>query len=147
LGAADQQTAVISLGGQLALEYREGKFFGDGYGVDLRVYGPKQGRVSYIIFVRNDPAVKWKQIGVNRSGFPRGEAGHDMGNHGVLQAPQEMVQNNGNDDLRNDPAMEWERIGINDKGYRGVRQARQVMIKNIGNADLRIDAVSVVYKR
>jgi len=146
LGAADQQMAVISPGGQLALEYREGKFFGDGYGVDLRVYGPKQGRVSYIIFVRNDPAVKWERIGINRGGFPRGEAGHEMGHHGVRQARQVMVRNNGNADLRDDPAMEWERIDINDKGYHGVRQARQVMIRNIGNADLRIDAVSVVYK-
>ena len=32
LGAADRQTAVISPGGQLALEYRGGKFFGDGHG-------------------------------------------------------------------------------------------------------------------
>src|SRR5262245_56332869 len=53
LGAADRQTAVISPGGQLALEYREGKFFGDGHGADLRVYGPEQRRVSYLIFVRN----------------------------------------------------------------------------------------------
>jgi len=147
LGAADQQMAVISPGGQLALEYREGKFFGDGYGVDLHVYGPKQGRVSYIIFVRNDPAVKWERIGINRSGFPRGEAGHDMRRLVVRQARQVMIRNNGNTDLRDDPAMEWERIDINDKEYHGVRQARQVMIRNIGNADLRIDAVSVVYKR
>jgi len=146
LGVADQQMAVISLGGQLALEYREGKFFGDGYGVDLRVYGPKQGRVSYIIFVRNDPAVKWEQIGINRRGFPRGEAGYDMGGHAARQARQVMNRNNGNDDLRDDPAMQWERIDINDRGYHGVRQARQVMIRNYGNADLRIDAVSVVYK-
>jgi hypothetical protein len=147
LGAADQQMAVIGAGGQLALEYREGKFFGDGYGVDLRVYGPKQGRVSYLIFVRNDPAVKWERIGINRSGFPSGEAGHDMGRYGVRQARQELNKDNGNDDLRNDPAMEWERIDIKDRVYYGVRQARQVMIRNIGNADLRIDAVSVVYKR
>src|SRR6266508_3423997 len=98
--------AVISPGGQLAIEYREGKFFGDGYGVDLRVYGPKQGRVSYIIFVRNDPAVKWERIGINRGGFPRGEAGHEMGHHGVRQARQVMVRNNGNADLRIDAALD-----------------------------------------
>src|SRR5262249_58126627 len=62
LGAAERQTAVISPGGQLALEYREGKFFGDGHGADLRVYGPEQGRVSYLLSVRNDPAVEWEQI-------------------------------------------------------------------------------------
>jgi serine/threonine protein kinase len=146
LGAADQQMAVISIGGQLALEYREGKFFGDGNGVDLRVYGPKQDRVSYLIFVRNDPALKWERIGINRGGFPRGEAGHNMGYTVVRLARQGIIRNDGNDDLRNDPASEWERIDIKERGYHGVRQARQVMIKNIGNADLRIDAVSVVYK-
>jgi hypothetical protein len=147
LGVADQQMAVISLGGQLALEYREGKFFGDGSGVDLRVYGPKQERVSYVIFARKDPAVKWEQIGIYRGGFPSGEAGHDMGRRGVRQARQVMTRKNGNDDPTNDAAMEWERIDRNDRGYYGVRQARQVMIKNIGSSDLRIDAVSVVYKR
>ena len=81
LGAADRQMAVISPRGQLALEYREGKFFGDGNGADLRVYGPEQGRVSYLIFVRNNPAVEWERIGINRRGFRRGEAGHDMGHH------------------------------------------------------------------
>ncbi|HEY9430708.1 MAG TPA: protein kinase [Blastocatellia bacterium] len=104
LGAADRQTAVINPGGQLALEYREGKFFGDGHGADLRVYGPEQGRVSYLIFVRNDPAVKWERIGINRRGFPRGEAGHDMGHHGIRQARQVMIRNNGNADLRIDAA-------------------------------------------
>jgi hypothetical protein len=94
--------AVISPGGQLALEYREGKFFGDGHGADLRVYGPKQGRVSYLIFVRNDPAVEWERIDINRRGFPRGEAGHDMGHHGIRQARQVMIRNNGNADLRID---------------------------------------------
>src|SRR5262245_43687249 len=102
LGAADRQTAVISPGGQLALEYREGKFFGDGHGADLRVYGPKQGRVSYLIFVKNDPAVEWERIDINRRGFPRGEAGHDMGHHGIRQARQVMIRNTGNADLRID---------------------------------------------
>ena len=147
LGAADGQMAVISPGGQLALEYREGKFFRDGSGADLRVYGPEQGRVSYIIFVRNDPAVEWQRIGINRRGFRRGDAGHDMGKNGVRQARRVMTWNNRNDDLRTDPALEWERIDIAPRGYEGVRQARQVMIRNNGNADLRIDAVSVVYKR
>src|SRR5262245_11553997 len=65
LGAVDRRLAVISPGGQLALEYREGKFFGDGHGADLRVYGPEQGRVSYLIFVRNDPALEWERIDIN----------------------------------------------------------------------------------
>jgi hypothetical protein len=102
LGAADRQTAVISPGGQLALEYREGKFFGDGHGADLRVYGPEQSRVSYLIFVRNDPAVEWERIDINRGGFPRGEAGHDMGHHGIRQARHVMIRNIGNADLRID---------------------------------------------
>jgi serine/threonine-protein kinase len=102
LGAADRRTAVISPGGQLALEYREGKFFGDGHGADLRVYGPEQGRVSYLIFVRNDPAMEWERIDINRRGFPQGGAGHDMGHHGIRQARQAMIRNIGKADLRID---------------------------------------------
>jgi hypothetical protein len=102
LEVADQRMAVINPGGQLALEYRGGKFFGDGDGADLHVYGPEQGRVSYLIFVRNDPAEEWTRIDINGKGFPRGEAGHDMGHHGVRQARQLMIRNDGNADLRID---------------------------------------------
>jgi hypothetical protein len=102
LEVADQRMAVINPGGQLALEYRGGKFFGDGHGADLHVYGLEQGRVSYLIFVRNDPAEEWTRIDINGKGFPRGEAEHDMGHHGVRQARQVMIRNNGNADLRID---------------------------------------------
>src|SRR5215470_1024269 len=102
LGSADRRMAVISPGGQLALEYREGKFFGDGHGADLRVYGPEQSQVSYLIFVRNDPAAEWERIDINRRGFPGGEARHDMGHHGIRQARQVMIRNNGNSALRID---------------------------------------------
>jgi serine/threonine protein kinase len=102
LGAADRRMAVINPGGQLALEYHDGRFFRDGHGADLRVYAPKQGRVSYLIFVRNDPAEDWKRIDINHNGFPRGEVGHDMGHHGIRQARQVMIRNNGNTDLRLD---------------------------------------------
>jgi hypothetical protein len=102
LGVADQRMVVINPGGQLALEYRGGKFFGDGHGADLHVYGLEQGRVSYLIFVRNDPAEEWTRIDINGKGFPRGEAGHDMGHHGVRQARQVMIRNDGNADLRID---------------------------------------------
>jgi hypothetical protein len=138
---------VISPGGQLALEYREGKFFGNGSGADLRVYGPEQGQVSYLIFVRNDSDVKWERIGVNRRGFPLGEAKHDMGPHGVRQERQAIIRNNGNGDQRNDPAAEWDRIDNSDKEYYGIRQARQVLIRNNGKTDLRIDAISALYKQ
>ena len=102
LGSANQQMAVIHAGGQLALEYRESRFFSNGLGSDLQVYGPEQERVSYLIFVRNDPAEEWKRIDINRKGFTRGEAGHDMGHHGVQQARQVMIRNTGNADLRID---------------------------------------------
>jgi hypothetical protein len=102
LGPVDRRTAVISPGGQLALEYREGKFFGDGQGADLRVYGPEQGRISYLIFVRNDPTEAWERIDISHKGFPRGGAGHDMGHHGIRQARQVMIRNIGNTDLRID---------------------------------------------
>jgi serine/threonine protein kinase len=102
LGAANRQMAVISPGGQLALGYREGRFFGDGSGADLRVYGPEQERASYLIFVRNGSAGDWERIDINQKGFLRGEAGHDMGHHGVRQARQVMIRNNGNTGLRID---------------------------------------------
>ncbi len=102
LGVADRQAAVISPGGQLALEYRAGMGFGNKHGADLRVYGPEQGRVSYLIFVRNGPDEDWKRIDINNKGFLRGEASHDMGHHGVRQARQVMIRNNGNADLRID---------------------------------------------
>ncbi len=102
LGTANRQMAVIHAGGQLALEYRESRFFGDGLGSDVHVYGPEQERVSYLIFVRNDPTQDWERIDINRKGFPRGEADHDMGHHGVRQARQVMIRNTGNADLRID---------------------------------------------
>jgi eukaryotic-like serine/threonine-protein kinase len=101
LGTANRQMAVIGAGGQLALEYREGRSFRDGEGSDLRVYGPEQ-QVTYLIFVRNDPAENWERIDINRKGFTQGEASHDMGHHGVRQARQVMIRNTGNADLRID---------------------------------------------
>jgi serine/threonine protein kinase len=102
LGAADRQMAVIKPGGQLALAYREGQFFGDGGGEDIRVSGPQQERVSYFIFVRNDSAASWQRVDINRKGFPQGVAGHDMGHHGVRQARQILIKNNGDSDLNID---------------------------------------------
>jgi eukaryotic-like serine/threonine-protein kinase len=102
LGAPDQQVAVIAPGGQLALAYLGGLFFGDGTGADLRMFGPEQGRVSYTVFVRDDPASAWRRIDINRRGFPQGGAGHDMGHHGVRQARQLMIRNDANTDLRLD---------------------------------------------
>src|SRR5262245_40030239 len=103
LGAADRRTAVISPGGQLALEYREGKFFGDGHGADLRVYGPEQGRVSYLISGRNGPAVERQRIDVNPRASHEEAARHDMGHHGIRKARQAMIMNIGKADLRIDP--------------------------------------------
>jgi serine/threonine-protein kinase len=105
LGVADQRTAVIKPGGQLALEYSEGRLFGNGYGSDLRLYGPERQRVSYIIFVRNDPAEDWKQIDLNRRGFPGRQAGHDIGHHGFRQGRQVMIRNNGNADMKIDSVL------------------------------------------
>ena len=102
LGAPDKQVAVIAPGGQLALTYLAGQFFGDGTGADLRIFGPEQDRVSYTVFVRNDPASAWRRIDINRNGFPQGGAGHDMGHHGVRQASQLMIRNDADIDLRLD---------------------------------------------
>ena len=99
LGTVNQKVAVIKPGGQLALEYREGQFFGDGNGADLRVYGPDQRPVSYLIFVRDDPSAQWQRIDTNRRGFPQYAAGHDLGHHGVKQARQVLIRNTGSTDL------------------------------------------------
>jgi serine/threonine protein kinase len=104
LGSADQQMASIKPGGQLALNYREGRFFGEGQGSDLRVHGPDHKQVSYTIFVTDDPDSGWRRIDTNRKGFPQGMIGHDMGHHGVRQARQVMIKNNGNTDLNIDAA-------------------------------------------
>jgi hypothetical protein len=95
LGIADRQVAVIKPGGQLALAYREGRFFGNGGGADLHVFGPPQERVSYLIFVRDDAAAAWQRIDIHRQGFAQGAADHDMGHHGVRRARQILIKNNG----------------------------------------------------
>lgn len=102
LGAPDQQVATIAPGGQIALAYLDGRFFGDGAGADLRVFGPEQSPVSYRIFVRDDPAGAWRRIDINRRGLPASGAGHDMGHHGVQQARQVMIRNDGAADLQID---------------------------------------------
>jgi serine/threonine-protein kinase len=95
----DRQAAVIKPGGQLALNYRDGRFFKNGNGDDLLVFGSPEQRVSYIIFVRDCSACVWKRIDTNRGGFPQGVAGHDMGHHGMKQARQVLIKNTGNTDL------------------------------------------------
>ena len=96
---ADQNVAAIGAGGQLALEYRDGQFFGNGQGSDLRLAGPQQMAGSYLIFVRNDSASDWQRIDVNRKGLPQGVAEHDMGHHGVAEARQVMIRNIGETEL------------------------------------------------
>ncbi len=104
VGSTDQQMALIKSGGQLALNFREGRFFGDGEGADLHVHGPEQELVSYTIFVRDDSAGDWRKIDINRKGFPQGLVGHDMGHHGVRRARQLLIKNDGNTDLSIDAA-------------------------------------------
>jgi serine/threonine protein kinase len=95
LGVADNQVAVIEPGGQLALKYRDGRYFGDGGGPDVHIIGPPQTPVSYMVFVRNDPAGNWQKIDINRKGLDQGMACHDMGHHGIRQARQVMIRNTG----------------------------------------------------
>jgi len=99
LGVADRQVAIIKSGGQLALAYRAGQFFGNGAGADLHVFGPPQERVSYLIFVRDAASAAWQRIDIHRQGFAQGAADHDMGHHGVRQARQVLIQNNGATEL------------------------------------------------
>lgn len=93
--AADRQVAILKPGGQLALAYRAGQFFGNGAGADLHVFGPPQERISYLIFVRAAASAPWQRIDIYRRGFAQGAADHDMGHHGVRQARQVLIKNNG----------------------------------------------------
>ncbi len=102
LGEPDQKLALIKPGGQLALTFLAGHFIGNGQGADLRVFGAGQGNVSYRIFVRDDPAAAWQRVDTNRRGFPQGVAGHDIGHHGVSQARQVRIVNDGNTELEID---------------------------------------------
>ncbi len=102
LGVPDRQMAIIAPGSQLALAYREGQFFGNGPGADLSLYGPAGESVSYTIFVRNEPGTAWRKVDVNRRGFINGVSNHDIGHHGVQQARQVLIKNDGNTDLKLD---------------------------------------------
>lgn len=102
LGEPDKELAVIQPGGQLALTILTGQFFSNGPGADLRVFGTGQGNISYAIFVRDDPAAAWQRVDVNRRGFPQGAADHDIGHHGVSQACQVMIRNDGKTELEID---------------------------------------------
>ncbi|MGH9751754.1 MAG: protein kinase domain-containing protein [Blastocatellia bacterium] len=102
LGELDEQVAIIMPGGQLALAYVAGQFFGDGAGVDLRIYGHEQDRGAYSIFLRDDPSEAWRLMDVNRRGFPRGVDQHDIHYHGVRWARQIMIKNIGGTELHID---------------------------------------------
>ena len=98
----DQKVATIKPGGQIAINFRAGQFFGDGPGADLRVYGPEDESVSYTVFVRDNPAEPWIHVDINRRRFPHGMASHDIGHHGVRRARQVLIRNDGSADLHID---------------------------------------------
>jgi hypothetical protein len=74
----DKETSIIMPGGQLAITYVAGQFFGDGDGVDLRIRGHKGDKGEYSIFLRDDPNKEWLPMDVNRRGFPTGVDAHDI---------------------------------------------------------------------
>lgn len=102
LGEPDEQMAIIMPGGQLALTYVAGQFFGDGAGVDLRIYGHEGDKGAYSISLRDDPNEAWREMDVNRRGFPRGVDEHDIHEHGVRRARQFMIKNIGTTELHID---------------------------------------------
>jgi hypothetical protein len=93
LSEPDQKLAVIAPGGQLALAFNAGQFFGDGKGADLLIHGAAEQPVSYLVFVRNDASGQWQRIDVNRRTLPQGVKGHDMGHHNVKQGCQVLIRN------------------------------------------------------
>jgi hypothetical protein len=102
LGKPDGQMAIIEPGGQLALNYRAGQFFGDGDGVDLRIHGHKGDPGEYSIFLRDNSNKEWRLMDVNQRGFPRGVDGHDIHEHAYRLARQIMIKNIGPSELRID---------------------------------------------
>jgi hypothetical protein len=102
LGKPDGQMAIIEPGGQLALDYRAGQFFGDGDGVDLRIHGHKGDPGEYSIFLRDNSKKEWRLMDVNHRGFPRGVDGHDIHEHAYRLARQIMIRNIGPSELRID---------------------------------------------
>ena len=91
---ADGRVAVIQPGGTLALEKTEGPFY-NGHGPDVRIDGPAGHRVPYILFTRNGSQEPWTQFDINQRGFNAGSTAHDFGHHGIQQARQIMIRNNG----------------------------------------------------
>jgi eukaryotic-like serine/threonine-protein kinase len=102
LGEPDEQMAIIEPGGQLALIYRAGQFFGDGDGVDLRIHGHKGDAGVYSIFLRDDSNQEWRRMAVNRRGFPQGVDAHDIHEHSFRSARQILIKNIGADELHID---------------------------------------------
>jgi hypothetical protein len=102
LGKPDGKMAIIEPGGQLALDYRAGQFFGDGDGVDLRIHGHKGDPGEYSIFLRDNSNKEWRLMDVNHRGFPRGVDGHDIHEHAYRLARQIMIRNIGPSELRID---------------------------------------------
>ena len=93
VGPPDGRVAGIQPGGSLALQRIDGPLF-NGDGPDVRVDGPAGHRVPYAIFAA-DGHGGWTRFDANRKGFPTGSASHDFGHHGMQQALQIMIRNEG----------------------------------------------------
>jgi hypothetical protein len=115
---ADKTSATIAPGGQLALAFQAGAFFGDGPQADLHIHGAAKA-VSYRVFVRHDAAGTWRRIDVNRRGFTNGCAQHDMGHHGIHQARQVLILNDAAQPLQIDAVSAL----YQDKLFEAVEQA------------------------
>lgn len=101
LGEPDGQPAIIMPGGQLALAFRAGQFFGDGDGKDLRIHGLKGNPGACLIFLRDDPSEEWRKMDDNHSAFP-GVDEHDIREHAVRLARQILLKNTGTTELHID---------------------------------------------
>ncbi|MBI4485367.1 MAG: zinc-ribbon domain-containing protein [Acidobacteria bacterium] len=93
-GVPDGQIAVIPPGETLALEWTAGEFY-NGEGPDVRVVGRQGARARYTIFARTDPAGPWVRFDINTRGFPAGAAAHDFGHHGITEAREVLIRNEG----------------------------------------------------
>lgn len=99
LGLPDERAAAVAPGGALALGSATGEPFYNGPGVDVEVYGRGGTPARYTIYARDAADSRWVRFDVHSRGFSTTVAGHDMGHHGIQQARQIMIRNDGRADL------------------------------------------------
>lgn len=114
LGPPDEKTAAVAPGGRLAVASESAEPFYNGPGADVEISGPAGEPARYTIYARERPEGQWVRFDVHRQGFADGAAGHDMGHHGLHQAREIMIRNDGTTDLHIDAVRPRYRTPVED---------------------------------